>query len=206
MKLCFLIATREREKTTQKFQKHVPLLTFKAQMKVTLKFGHINRWIRARYHIIGTREIKQAAVITLWLSHSSCAFSDTDITTKGQADHHWWLYSQTLRHCRPKISTDTLGSHLDTSRLFPPSFMLHSKSTSLQQLLWSRSSALIFIQMFVQLTMCTSWFLVLLAAGLMGWRCRSLGLFILESRLKYLNNYCHEVLCRHSWSPEVEWL
>lgn len=69
--------------------------------------------------IIGMRakEIKRTAVITLWLSHSSCAFSDTDITTTGQADHHGWLYSQTLGHCRPKISADTLGSHLDTLHL-----------------------------------------------------------------------------------------
>lgn len=97
------------------------------------------------------KEMKQTAVLTLWLSQSSCAFSDTDITTKGQVDHRWWPYSQTLGHHHPKISTDTLGSRLDTLHF-------HScraqRPNSLQVLQKAFLTTLMSIQAFFNLLTC----------------------------------------------------
>lgn len=114
---------------------------------MTYKFGYINRDVLTVWEVIftscvwgqkQTKKMKLTVAITLWLSQSSCAFSDTDTTTKGQADHHWWLYSQTLRHCRPKISTDTLGSHLYTSHTdMPISHSIHAAFKCCNKLLWS---------------------------------------------------------------------
>lgn len=66
----------------------------------------------------------------------AAVLSPTDIN-EGQADHHWWLYSQTLHHDCPEISTGMLSSHLNVSH-----FILQSCCVNIHLYFYKFSSEL----------------------------------------------------------------